>query len=102
MATMAITLAAREYAEAVKEKHETEAKEITNLNRNVTNLQTQAEIDAFRNPRLEAARASGKNAKYLSRREKFYMHLWRWLGRLAHVGFLLGLGLLLAFAIKNM
>jgi len=93
---------AREYAEAVKEKNEIEANEITNLTRNVINLQTQSQLDAFRNPRLEAAAVRERNAKYLRRREKFYMHLWRWLGRLAHVGFLLGLGLLLAFAIKNM
>jgi len=93
---------AREYAEAVKEKNEIEAKEIASLNRNVVNLQTQSQLDAFRNPRLEAAAASETNAKYLGRRERFYMHFWRWLGRLAHIGFLFGLGLLLAFAIKNM
>lgn len=93
---------AREYAEAVKDKHEIEAKEITNLNRNVANLQTQAQLDAFRKPRLEAAAASAKNEIFLERREKFYANLWRWLGRFAHAGFLLGLGLLLAFAIGNM
>lgn len=91
---------AREYAEAVKEKCETEAKEIVNFN--IENLRTQADLDAFRNPRLEAARASDKNAKYLARREKFYQHAWRWIGRLAHLGFLGGLTLLLAFAIRNM
>jgi hypothetical protein len=93
---------AREYAEAVKEKYETEAKEITKLNRNVANLQTQAELDGFRNPRLQAASESDKNAKYLGRQERFYMHIWRWLGRIAQVGFLLGLALLVAFAIRNM
>jgi hypothetical protein len=93
---------ARQHAESLKEKHEIEAKEINALTRNVVNLQTQAQRDAFRNPRLEAARACEKNARSSGRREKFYMRLWRWLGRIAHVGFLLGLVLLLAFAIKNM
>jgi hypothetical protein len=93
---------ARQYAESVKEKNEVEAGEITNLSRNIVNLQTPAQLDAFRNPRLQAAAASEKNAKYLQRRETIYLHLWRWLGRIAHVGFLLGLCLLLAFAIKNM
>ena len=92
---------ARQYAESVKEKNEIEAKEIASLNRNVVNLQTPAELDAFRKPRLDAAAASEINAKYLARRESFYMHSWRWLGRIAHVSFLLGLGLVLAFAMKN-
>jgi hypothetical protein len=92
----------RQRAEALKDKHEIEAQEIGTLGRNVANLQTPAQLDAFRNPRLKAAKACEKNAKSSGRREKFYMHLWRWLGRIAHVGFLLGLGLLLAFAITNM
>jgi len=92
----------RQHAESLKEKHETEAKEINTLSRNVVNLQTPAQLDAFRKPRLEAAAACEKNAKESERRERFYMHLWRGLGRIAHVGFLLGLVLLLSFAIKNM
>lgn len=93
---------AREYAEAIKEKNEVEAREISHLTRSIANLQTPTQIDAFRKPRLEAAATSEEHAKYLAKREKFYLHLWRWLGRLAHAGFLLGLALLLAFAIKNM
>ena len=92
----------RQHAESLKEKHEIEAREIGVLSRSVANLQTPAQLDAFRNPRLEAAAACEKNAKDTEQREKFYMHLWRGLGRIAHVGFLLGIVLLLAFAIKNM
>lgn len=92
----------RHHAEALKEKHEIEAKEINTLSRTVANLQTPAQLESFRKPRLEAAAACEKNAKDTERREKFYMHLWRWLGRVAQFGFLLGLVLLLAFAIKNM
>jgi hypothetical protein len=66
------------------------------------NLRTPSELNAFRKPRLEAAATKGEDAKLLGRQEKFYMLFWRCLGWVAHVGFLLGLALLLAFAIKNM
>jgi hypothetical protein len=92
----------RQRAEALKAKHEIEAEEIGTLSRNVANLQTPAQLDAFRNPRLKAAKACEKNAKATAWREKVSMHLWRWLGRIAQFGFLVGLVLLLAFAIKNM
>jgi hypothetical protein len=51
---------------------------------------------------LEAASNYAENARYAACREKFYNYVWRWLGRLAHLGFLVGLALLLAFAIRNM
>jgi len=91
----------RQHAESLKEKHKIDAKEFGTLSRNAVNV-TPADVDAFRGSRLEAAVACEKNAKDSERRENFYMRLWRWLGRVAQFGFLLGLGLLLAFAIKNM
>lgn len=91
----------RQHAEALKEKHEIDAKEFGTLSRNAVNV-TPAQVDKFRNSRLEAAAWSEKNAKTTERLENRYMHLWRWLGRVAQIGFLLGLALLLAFAIKNM
>jgi|SRR5438477_7422643 len=91
----------RQYAEAVRDKNQIESDEIVNLSRNVANLQTPAQLEAFRAPHRKAAGASDDNAKFLARRENFYMHFWRLLGRIAHVTFLLGLGLLLAFAVKN-
>lgn len=90
----------REYCEAVKKRYETEINEIGNLN--VVNLQTQSEIEAYTAPRREAANISGKNAKWNERRERSYQFAWRWSGRLARIGFLVGLGFLLAFAIENM
>jgi hypothetical protein len=90
----------REYCEAVKKRYETEMEEIHHLN--VSNLQTQSQIEGFMAPRREAARTSEKNAKWNERRENFYQYTWIWCGRLARVAFLVGLGLLLAFAIKNM
>lgn len=90
----------REYCEAVKKRYETEINEVGNLN--IVNLQTESEIEAYTAPRREAARTSEKNAKWNERREKIYEHAWIWTGRLARLAFFTGLGLLLAFAIKNM
>jgi 3'-phosphoadenosine 5'-phosphosulfate sulfotransferase (PAPS reductase)/FAD synthetase len=90
----------REYCEALKKKYETEMNEVTNLN--VVNLQTESEIEGFMAPRREAARTSGENAKWNNRREKVYERAWIWSGRLARLEFLVGLVLLLAFAVKNM
>jgi hypothetical protein len=89
----------REYAEAAKTKHETEAKEIQYLD--VVNIRTPAELDAFIVPRREAALKSGKNAKWNEAREKFYYPVWIWSGRLARLGFIVGMGFLILVAIKN-
>jgi hypothetical protein len=51
---------------------------------------------------LEAAGIYEKKAKTAKRRETRYIHLWQWLGRIAQASFLIGLGFLLAFAIKNL
>jgi hypothetical protein len=91
----------RHHAEALKEKHEIDAEEFGTLSRNAQNV-TPALVDKFRTSRLEAAASCEKNAKDTERLEKRYMSLWRWLGWTGHAGFLLGLALLLAFAIKNM
>jgi hypothetical protein len=89
----------REYAEALKKKFETEANEITHAN--AANIQTEAELAAFRNPRIEAARIKREHAEENKRKEQFYQYLWVWSGRLARFGFVIGLGLLVAFAILN-
>lgn len=97
----------RQYAEMLKEKHEVEAKEFPTLAQGTISVQTRApltgkDIEGFTGPRLKAAKQCGENAKQAEDKEQFYMSLWRWLGRIAQVSFLLGLGLLLAFAIGNM
>lgn len=89
----------REYAEALKKKLVTEANEISHMN--VANVRTQAELAAYRNPRLEAARIRGEEAAESRQKEKFYQYLWLWSGRLARLGFVVGLGLLIMFAISN-
>lgn len=89
----------REYWEAMKKKYETDVNEIQHLD--VVNLKTAAELEAFRGPRQKAASISGENAKSSERREKFYFHVWVWVGRLARVAFLVGMTLLLLFAVTN-
>jgi hypothetical protein len=89
----------RDFCEAVKKQYETEVAEIKHMN--VVNLQTEAELARFIGPRQRAVAKSEQNAKWNKRREQFYLHLWVWAGRLARLSFLVGFGLLLAFAIKN-
>jgi 3'-phosphoadenosine 5'-phosphosulfate sulfotransferase (PAPS reductase)/FAD synthetase len=89
----------REYCEAVKARYETDMEEVRNLN--MANLQKQSEIEGYMAPRREAVRTSAENAKWNERRENFYQFVWIWTGRIARLAFLIGLGLLLAFAIKN-
>jgi hypothetical protein len=91
---------AQQYADAIKRKHETNAKEIDNFN--IANLQTKAELDAYKNPRVALAAESAGYAKSAGRWASFYSFAWRSLGWVARLGFLAGLTLLLLFAIKNM
>jgi hypothetical protein len=93
-------------ANAQKEKYEADAKEFPTLARGTVSVQTRTttsrqEIADFVSNRTEAAAICDKRATSAKRWETFYMHLWRWLGRIAHTSFLGGLLLLLAFAIKN-
>jgi len=94
-------------ANAQKEKFETDAKEYPTLARGTISVQTKVpttpeQIAKVVSNRMEAAAICDRKAKSAKGWETFYMHFWRWLGRIAHVSFLLGLSLLLAFAIKNM
>lgn len=89
----------REYAEALKKKFETEANEIASAN--LANVRTEAELAAYRNPRIEAALIKQEHAATNKKKERFYLYLWLWFGRLARLGFVIGLGLLVAFAISN-
>ena len=94
-------------ANALKEKCEIEAKEYPTLIRGSMSVQTgaavsQKEIQDFISNRTKAAEIYEGKAAHAKRREKVYMHFWRWLGRVAQGSFLGGLASLLAFAIKNM
>jgi hypothetical protein len=65
----------------MKKRFETEANEIQHLNK--------------------AASISGENAEWNERRAEFYCRVWVWTGRLAHLAFIIGMTLLLLFAITN-
>lgn len=88
-----------EYAEANKERYEAELKEFRYLN--VANLRTKSEIEKFEKPRREAVTTSQENAQRNGEKKKTYFILWKWDGRIALFSFLLGLVLLLVFAIRN-
>lgn len=90
----------REHAEALKKRYQTEIDEMPLVG--VENLKTKSELEAFMAPRKEEVIQNTKYAKYYERRQNFYHFAWLWAGRSARAGFLTGLGLLVAFAIKNM
>jgi hypothetical protein len=97
----------RQTAETIKNKFEAEAKEYPTIVRGTINAQTRApfsrtDIEGFQSNRREAAGIYEKREKSARRWELLYMHMWRWLGRIAHATFLIGLGFLLAFAVKNL
>lgn len=97
----------RQAASAQKDKYETDAEEYATMVRGARSVQSQApisqkDIDDFRSNRLEAAAICKERAASAKRRETLYLRLWQWLGRIALIGFLGGLGFLLAFAIENL
>jgi hypothetical protein len=94
-------------ADAHKDKHEIDAEEYATMVSGARSVQTQApisqkDIDDFRSNRLGAAAIYKKRAAKAKRRETLYLRLWTWLGRVARICFLVGLGFLLAFAVKNL
>ena len=94
-------------ADSQKNRHETDAEEYATMARGARSVQTQApvsqnEIDDFRSNRLGAAAIYKERAVKAKRRETLYLRLWTWLGRIARMSFLVGLGFLLAFAVANL
>lgn len=89
----------RSYFDAKREKYETDVAEIAKLN--LVNLRTSAQLEMYKSPRVAVAAECAKNAATEGRWEKFYFQTWKWFGRIARLGFLTGLSLLLLFAVKN-
>jgi hypothetical protein len=89
----------RDYCEAVAKRYETEIAEFGQIN--AVNLQTATERERFIAPRKKAIEKSKENAEWNERRQRLYLRLWIWVGRLARCSFLVGFALLLAFAIRN-
>lgn len=85
----------RQSADAHKDKRETDAEEYATMVRGARSMQTQApvsqkDIDDFRSNRLGAAAIFKDRAAKAKRRETLYLHLWKWLGRVARICFLVG------------
>ncbi len=89
----------RELSEAEKKRYETEIDEIAQVG--AANINTFAQIEEYRRPRRDAVEILRKKVKYYERREKIYLFVWQWGGRLARVSFLLGIASLVYFAISN-
>jgi hypothetical protein len=89
----------REWAEARRKKFDTEADEVPKMG--TENIRTQQEVAAFQKPRREAAQICAGIVDKHKKLEDRYRFVWRWSGRLAQIGFALGIGMLLWFAISN-
>jgi len=89
----------REYAERMKEQHETVAEEVPNIQ--VIGIQTKSELDEYVKELRDAAAKRGKDVNWNKRREELHEFLFRACGVTARATFALGIGFLLLFAIAN-
>jgi hypothetical protein len=83
----------------VKEQHETVAEEVPNVP--VVGIQTKAELDEYVKELRDAAAKRGKDVNWNKWREKLHEFLFRACGVTARATFVLGIALLLLFAIAN-
>jgi Flp pilus assembly protein TadB len=89
----------REYAERMKEQHETVAEEVPNVQ--VIGIRTKAELDEYVKELRDAAAKRGKDVSWNKRREKLHEFLFNACGVTARATFVVGIALLLLFAIAN-
>jgi len=89
----------REYAERLKEQHETLAEEVPNVQ--IIGIQTKAELDGYIRELRDAAEKRSKNVSWNKRKEKMHEFFFRSCGVTARVAFVLGIALLLLFAVAN-
>jgi hypothetical protein len=89
----------REWAEAKKRKFEAERDEMPNMD--IVNLQAPDDLVAFQTARTNAAEECDRVAGHHKKKQDRYHVLWVSSGRIARLGFALGIGLLLWFAIVN-
>jgi hypothetical protein len=89
----------REWAEAKKRKLEVEARDIPQVG--VENLRTPQEVAEFQAPRIEQAEKLGEIAAKHEKLQKRFFKLWQWSGRFAQLGFAVGIGMILWFAVLN-
>jgi hypothetical protein len=88
----------RQHMENMKLKRAAESDAVGSLD--FVNL-TPADRPAVEARLRKAAAGYDKDEKRAARQESFYFFLWKWSGRLARLAFLVGLGLLFCFAIRN-
>lgn len=89
----------REYAQRLKEQHETLAEEVPNVP--VIGIQTRAELDEYVKELHDAAAKVGEGIGWNKRKERTQEFLFRGCGIAARATFVLGIALLLLFAIAN-
>jgi hypothetical protein len=89
----------RELAEAWKKELETDVNEIANLN--LANIRTTEDLAAYRAPRAQEALKFADRSKRSEKLQNRYFLLWRWAGRTSRLGFAVGIGMLLWFAMSN-
>jgi hypothetical protein len=89
----------REYAQRFKEKTETLADEVPNIK--TIGIESKAELDAYIKELRQVATRSEKDVKWARRRENVYALLFTACGAAACVAFVLGMALLLLFAVAN-
>lgn len=89
----------REYAERMKEQHETLADEVPNVP--IVGIDRRAQLDEYVKELRDAAAKRSENVSWNRRREKMHEFVFRGCGITARVTFVLGIALLLLFAIAN-
>lgn len=89
----------RELADARRKKFETEATEMPKLG--LANLSEPAVVAEFVRKRTEAAKICAETVAEHQTKENRYLFIWTWAGRPARLGFVLGIGVLVVFAVLN-
>ncbi len=89
----------REYAQRLKEEHETMADEVPNVR--VIGVDTKEELDAYVKELRDTAEARKKDVTWNQRKEKLHEFMFRACAVTSRVSLVLGIALLLSFAILN-
>jgi hypothetical protein len=89
----------REYAQRLKEQHETIADEVPNVQ--VVDIRSKAELDEYIKELRDAAAKRGEDVSWHKRKERMHEFLFRACGLTARLTLVLGIALLLSFAIAN-
>lgn len=89
----------REYAQRVKEEHETMADEVPNVR--VIGVDTPEELSAYVRELRDTAKAREQDVSWNQRKENIHEFMFRSCAVVARTSFALGVALLLSFAVAN-